>query len=119
MGYVTVRSNILWAKHMEDDAELTRRILSLPADAPITLVVDGSALVFRKMRDGADGRATPGLRPEPAARQIWGRLEECRGVKVSIALPDKPLVIDPFLASLVPLLIEWTSADNSRAYDSL
>ena len=32
-----IRDNAVWAKHIEGDPELVRRILALPADAPITL----------------------------------------------------------------------------------
>lgn len=119
MGFVTIRDNSLWTKHIEGDAEIVTRILGLPANAPIRLVIDGSELSFRKMRDGTDGRPTAGLRPDQDSRAAWDKLLERRGIKVRLHLPDHPVLIDPYLASLVPLLDEWTSTEDARAYDGL
>jgi hypothetical protein len=62
MGRMIIRDDAVWAKHI-DDPEIVRRILALPPGAPMTLLVDRNPVRFRKMRDGADGRPTDGLRP--------------------------------------------------------
>jgi hypothetical protein len=116
---MVIRDNALWAKHIEGDEELVRRILSLPSNAPITLRVDRKPVRFRKMRDGADGRPTPGLRPEPAFKSFWDTMQERRGEVVEVSLDHDAAVTDPYLASLEPLLDEWTSPEDARAYDGL
>jgi hypothetical protein len=69
---MTIRDNALWARHIEGDPRVAERILSLPQNAAITLLVDATPVRFRKMRDGADGRPTPGLRPADAgAKRFW------------------------------------------------
>lgn len=119
MGRMIVRDNALWARHIEDDPEVVRRILALPSNAPITLVIDGTPVRFRKMRDGADGRPTPGLRPEPDFKPFWDAMQAMRGKAVSVALAGEAPVTDPYLASLDPLLQEWTSPEDAEAYDGL
>jgi hypothetical protein len=119
MGRMVVRDNALWAKHIENDSELVRRILALPSDAPITLLVDRIPVRFRKMRDGTDGRPTPGLRPEPAFKPFWDAMQERRGEVVEVSLDGGAAVDDPYLSSLEPLLGEWTSPEDAKAYDGL
>jgi hypothetical protein len=119
MGYMVIRDNAIWAKHVEGDPELVRRILALPANAPITLVIDDTPVRFRKMRDGADGRRTRGLRPDESSKAFGDALQERRGETVSISLEQKLRTVDPYLSSLEPLLSEWNSPEDAEAYDGL
>jgi hypothetical protein len=116
MSYMTVRDNALWAKHIEGDPRVVERILALPQNAPIVLVIDGTPVRFAKMRDGADGRPTPGLRPADSdGKRFWDALQERRGERVRVeALPH-----DPHLASISALLSEWDSPEDAAAYDRL
>lgn len=119
MAFVTVRDNALWAKHIEGDPEAVARVMGLPQDAPIVLLIEGTPVRFAKMRDGADGRPTPGLRPADSdARRFWGALQTRRGERVSVMLADD-LPDDGHLRSLVPLLSEWESPEDAAAYDRL
>ncbi len=119
MGYMVIRDNAVWTKHIEGDPELVRRILTLPAGAPITLVIEATPVRFRKMRDGADGRPTHGLRPDESFKAFWDAMQERRGETVSIGLNQEARTIDPYLSSLEPLLSEWNSPEDAEAYDGL
>ena len=81
MGRMVVRDNAVWVKHIEGDQELVRRILALPSNASITLLVNRTPVRFRKMRDGADGRPTPGLRPDPDFKPFWNAMQQQFGLK--------------------------------------
>lgn len=119
MGRMVVRDNAVWAKHIEGDPDMVRRILSLPQNAPITLIVDEEPVLFVKMRDGADGRPTPGLRPDATSKAFWDAMQQRRGAVVSVALEGQAAVKDPYLASVSALLSEWTSPEDAEAYDGL
>jgi hypothetical protein len=119
MAHLTIRDNAVWAKHIEGDPEIVRRILALPQNAPITLVIDERPVRFRKMRDGADGRPTPGIRPDPSFKSFWDAMQERRGETVSVRLEGGPPLVDPYLASVQTLLSEWTSPEDAEAYDGL
>jgi hypothetical protein len=118
MGRMIIRDDVIWAKHI-DDPEIVRRILALPSDAPMTLLVDHNPVRFRKMRDGADGRPTDGLRPDDEFRDHWQSLQQRRGEEVSIELAGGPSGDDPYLKSTAPLLTEWNSPEDAKAYDGL
>lgn len=119
MTYVTIRDNALLAKHIEGDPEAVRRILDLPQNAEIVLMIEGTPIRFAKMRDGADGRATPGLRPaNPEAKRIWDGLQEQRGTRVSVRLIED-LPRESQLASMTSLLAEWNTPEDAAAYDGL
>jgi hypothetical protein len=113
-----IRDDAIWAKHI-DDPEIVRRILALPPSAPITLLVDRNPIRFRKMRDGADGRPTPGLRPDDEFRECWKALQHRRGEVVSVELEGRPPAGDPYLAATSALLTEWNSPEDAEAYDGL
>jgi hypothetical protein len=119
MGYMVIRDDAVWASHIEGDPELVRRILALPANAPLSLVIDDTPVRFRKMRDGADGRPTPGLRPDESSKAFWAAMQERRGKVVTIGLNQQVRTVDPYLASLEPLLSEWDSPEDAEAYDGL
>jgi hypothetical protein len=120
MSYITVRDNALWIKHLEGDSQAVARILALPQNAPVTLVIEGTVVRFVKMRDGADGRPTPGLRPaDPASKRFWEAMQERRGETVRVDIPGDEPLNDPQLASLSALLAEWESPEDAEAYDRL
>lgn len=119
MARMVIRDNAVWARHIEGDSEIVRRILALPENAPLTLLIENRPVRFRKMRDGADGRPTPGLRPDASFKPFWDAMQERRGEEVTVALPGDVPTIDPYLASMEPLLSEWTSPEDAEAYDGL
>lgn len=119
MGRMQVRDNAVWVKHIEGAPEIVRTILALKADTPITLRVDGQPVRFLKMRDGKDGRATQGLRPDKAFKPFWDAMQARRGETVEVRLDRDGLPTDPYLASISTLLSEWDSAEDAEAYDGL
>lgn len=119
MGMMTIRDNALWAKNVEGDAEIARRILALPQNAAITLLIEDEPVVFRKMRDGSDGRPTNGLRPDSAFKPFWDRMQSRRGERVSVRLSDATPLTDPYLGSISTVLTEWASPEDAEAYDGL
>jgi hypothetical protein len=120
MAYMTIRDNALWAKHIDGDPQVAERILRLPQNAPITLLIDATPVRFRKMRDGADGRPTPGLRPaDVGAKRFWDAMQGRRGETVHVDLAERVAANDPQLASLSALLSEWDSPEDAAAYDRL
>jgi hypothetical protein len=120
MAYMTIRDNALWAKHIEGDSRVVDRILGLPENAPITLLIEATPVRFCKMRDGADGRPTPGLRPADAdAKRFWDEMQARRGDRIRVDLEGRAAGDDPYLASLTALLSEWDSPEDAEAYDGL
>ncbi len=118
MGRMIIQDNAIWAKHIEADAEITRRILSLPQNAPLILRIDGKPVRFLKMRNQPSGKPTNGLRPDPEFKAFWDAMQERRGEVVGVSLDDTP-PIDPYLASLSVTLSEWDSPEDCAAYDGL
>ena len=118
MARLTIRDDAVWIKHIEQDEGLVRKIISLPQNAPIKLIVDGEPVLFQKMRDGADGRPTQGLRPHPSFKNFWKAMQQRRGEEVMVSTEENT-VSDPYLASLSPLLSEWDSPEDAEAYDGL
>jgi hypothetical protein len=119
MGKLMIRDNAVWAKHIEDDPEIVRRIEALPQNGPINLLIDGKPVRFVKMRDGKDGRPTPGLRPDPAFKPFWDAMQQQRGQAVQVQLEGPQPVADPYLVSVAGLLMEWSSREDAEAYDDL
>jgi hypothetical protein len=113
-----ISDHTIWLKHIPNE-KIVSRLATLKANAPIALRVDGKPVLFRKMRDGVDGRPTPGIRPDEAFKDFWSALyRDRRGETVEIDLDDKPPA-DPYLKAVSDLLTEWTSKADSEAYDDL
>ena len=118
MATMIIRDDALWAKHIEGDPELARRISALAEGERILLAIEGRPLRFRKMRDGTDGRPTDGLRPDDASLPDWRDFQERRGERVRVELGDRPAA-DPYLLALTTTLTEWNSPEDAAAYDGL
>jgi hypothetical protein len=86
MATTTVSDHVIWAKHIHDDTQdIAERLLGLWAGQTIELEVNGVRGTWRKMEDGADGRATPGIRPVGSAQDAWRDLfRHRRGEIVSL-----------------------------------
>ena len=117
MATMIIRDDALWARHIEGDPVLVERIRSLPADDPIVLRVEGLPIRFRKMKDGRDGRATDGVKPDPDFADVWHRLQARRGAMITVE--PEPRQADPYLLSLTATLTEWNSLEDAAAYDGL
>lgn len=125
MAITTISDYVIWIRHIHGDRELSARIHAMWAGATIDLEVDGVRGVWRKMDDGADGRATPGIRPIGAMQVVWRSLykrrrgeavtlrpiEARRGVEDSAEGPAAPRLVFPPLAR--------TEAERQAALDRL
>lgn len=119
MAQMIVSDHTIWLKHLQNAEAIVDRLLALEQNAPITLRIDGKPVLFRKMRDGADGRPTQGVRPDEAFKDFWSALyRERRGERVAIELDEGP-ASDAYLAAVSGLLTEWTSKADAEAYDDL
>jgi hypothetical protein len=119
MGYVTICNHSIWLKHIENAPQIVTKIESLAPNAPITLQIEDKPVIFRKMRDGADGRPTRGIRPDESFKNYWNQLFQRRsGEKVEIKLNEAPIA-DSYLAAISSLLSEWDSPEDNEAYNDL
>ena len=85
-GRIEVRDAVLWVKHIRHDDPLRIRLAELSEGTRVELDIDGFRGTWEKMRDGRDGRPTPGLKPQGTARAHWrGLYEKKRGIEVTIA----------------------------------
>lgn len=86
MGLVEIRDHALWIKHIHQNSALTNKLVGLEAGDLAELEIDGFRGMWKKMDDGKDGRATPGIKPLGKARVHWHSLQDRRGDLVSIEL---------------------------------
>jgi hypothetical protein len=77
MAKTAVRDVVIWAKHVHG-GDVAERLAALPGGETIEVIVDGFRGTWRKMADGRDGRATPGIRPVGAAQTFWKELYAAR-----------------------------------------
>ncbi|MGU3539117.1 hypothetical protein [Methylobacterium sp. A54F] len=117
MATMIIRDDVVWARHIEGDPELARRIRALPADDAIVLRIDGQPVRFRKMRNGRDGRPTDGVKPDPAFSEFWKAILSRRGAMITVEAEAGSA--DPYLLSLSATLSEWNSPEDAAAYDGL
>jgi hypothetical protein len=91
MASTAISDYVIWIKHIHGDPELAARIHAMWAGETIELEIDDVRGVWRKMDDGADGRATPGIRPIGAMQAAWRSLyRRRRGEVVSIRAVEPP-----------------------------
>jgi hypothetical protein len=83
MANTTITDYVIWAKHIHDDPLLTARVVGMRAGETVELEIEGERGAWRKMEDGKDGRATPGLRPVGAAQDHWRSLYKSRRGQVA------------------------------------
>ncbi|MBL0947256.1 hypothetical protein [Brevundimonas sp.] len=78
MAHTTVSDFVIWTKHIHGDPAIERAILALEEGEAIRLRVAGAAGAWTRMKDGKDGRPTPGIRPIGAAKDFWRELYSSR-----------------------------------------
>jgi hypothetical protein len=119
MPTMIISDHTIWTKHIENGENLVRRLSSLEANAPIRLRIDGKPVLFRKMRNGADGRPTPGVRPDEAFKDFWNDLyRNRRGQRIDVE-PDEGPQPNSYLAAVSELMAEWHSPQDEEAYRDL
>lgn len=118
MGWMIIRDDSIWLRHINNAPELVKRAESLDEGEALDLLINGQPARFLRMNRGRDGRPTAGLKPGEGSRPLWRRMQERRGERVTIELAPVT-AYDSYLRSLTPLLSEWDSKADSEAYDDL
>ncbi len=114
---IEIRDDVIWAKHLRASRALYDAVIKLPEDETISLMVDGIVGKWAKMRVGADGRPTQGIKPVGAMATVWKRLQQRRGEKVSVSWPDDEE--DAWLRLADMTFEEWCSAEDEEAFGDL
>jgi hypothetical protein len=84
MSVVEIRDYALWPKHIHQNEELKNKIVAMQEGGLIELEVEGVRGMWKKMDDGKDGRATPGIKALGIAKTHWHSIQGRRGDLVSI-----------------------------------
>ena len=102
MGWMIVRDDSIWFKHINDAPDLIRRAESLGEEEPLDLIINGRPARFLRMKRGRDGRPTPGLKPSAGSVPFWKHLQQHRGERISIHLAPAAIYrFLPFVAHIV------------------
>jgi hypothetical protein len=83
-GYVEVRDNSLWIKHIYQCETLQKILLEMKQNILVELELDGVKGQWIKMSDGKDGRKTNGIKPIGNTKKFWLKMQKRRGELVSI-----------------------------------
>jgi hypothetical protein len=78
MAIVEIRDQVIWASHIHGDPALVSSIRNMEADELAMVELDGVKGPCVKMKNGADGRPTHGLRPVGKAQAHWAKLYATR-----------------------------------------
>ncbi len=116
MASIAIRDDTIWAAHIEGSKVLKDRILSLAAGEVIELEVGDIVGRWEKMRDGGDGRPTPGIKPIGPMKEIWKSFQSRRGEYVDIR---EVRTADAYLDALTNTLTEWNSPEDEEAFRDL
>lgn len=120
MGSLAIRDHTIWVKHINDAPQIVRKIMSLEQNTPVALIIENKPVLFRKMRNGKDGRPTDGIRPDEDFKQFWKEMYEARrGETVSIELNSDFAPPDSYLKAVSSLLEEWDSVEDNEAFNDL
>ncbi|EHK57462.1 hypothetical protein [Allomesorhizobium alhagi] len=114
---IEIRDDVIWAKHLKASPALYNAVVNLPEEETINLAVDGIVGKWARMRTGADGRPTLGIKPVGAMATVWKRLQERRGEKVRVSWPDDEE--DAWLRLADTTFEEWYSAEDEEAFGDL
>jgi hypothetical protein len=115
MQHVRLTDQVIWFKHIEGNT-LLERLKALQAEEEINLEVGGVVGRWKRMRGGADGRATDGIKPSGAMRDIWSEwYNSRRGVRLTVReVPEEHGDL-----SVIALFPEWASAEDEAAFRDL
>ena len=115
MGKMTIQDDVIWKKHIHDDAELLDLVARLSGGQTVALLVDGVRGEWCKMADGHDGRPTQGLRPLGRAKEFWRELyRDRRGDVVTVEVAQSPVATQ----RLHPALAQ-SAAEREAAFQAL
>lgn len=116
MQHVRLTDQVIWFKHIEGKT-LLERLKALQSEEEIDLEVDGVVGRWTRMKSGADGRPTDGLKPSGAMRDIWNEwYSSKRGNTLTVREVSDEGDRAPSFATLFP---EWASAEDEAAFRDL
>lgn len=116
MASLKIRDDVIWIKHIDAEAHNLERLKQLNEFETVRLEIDGTVGTWQKMANYPNGTTTPGLRAVGETSLFWKRLQARRGEVVSLKFVRED---DGYLASLYPLLSEWTSEEDEKAFHDL
>ena len=112
----SITDSVLWFKNIHS-AELRSQLERLDPEHEVTLVADGVPGPWQRMKAGADGRPTPGIKPVGPMKKVWAEWYRTRrGQAISL---ETVVVADDFLIATSALFSEWNSAEDCAAFDDL
>ena len=114
MAQFIILDDAIWSKHLSD--QLRSKVNDLEPGERILLEVDGITGWWERMKNGADGRPTFGIKPVNAMKDVWQLWKSRRGQSIEIRLPA---TADSYLKSLEGSMDEWASSDDEAAYADL
>ena len=114
---ILVNDDAIWLKSIDADANLIALLGQLEQGTPVYLEIEGGQLRFEKMRDGRDGRPTPGLKPVGESRDVWKRFRDTRrGERLAFRVVEQK---STYLNAVQTVLTEWDSASDDEAFRDL
>jgi hypothetical protein len=113
---IRIEDHSIWFKHV-DSREVLERLAALEPEAEVTVELDGVTGRWQRMKRGADGRPTDGIKPVGEMKAIWNDwFRNRKGDKVTMRLLTTS---DDFVAGIAPLFSEWASAEDDEAFRDL
>jgi len=113
---IPIKDHAIWFKDIGEPG-LLNRLSSMAPDETITLEVDKVVGHWLRMKNGADGRPTFGIRPNAEMKTIWNNwFKDRKGEFVEIR---EAQLADEYLASASALFSEWESPEDERAFSDL
>jgi hypothetical protein len=89
MSFVQVRDHALWVDDIHGGHALQARIRAMKEGELIELKVEGVRGSWRRLRDGAGGRNSPGIKAVGYAQSKWHELrDQRRGGIATVELCD-------------------------------
>ena len=74
----------IWMRHLPFDLE--EYCSRFERGQEFSLLVDNHSMLFTWMRDGSDGRPTPGIKAAASSKEDWNSIP--RGSVIRISIPD-------------------------------
>lgn len=116
LAQTPIKDHTIWFKDIHDPA-LRARFEAMAPDEAVHLEIEDVVGIWRRMKDGRDGRPTLGIRPEGPMKKIWNEWYRARcGETVTVRLVQQA---DDFLAASSALFCEWNSPEDEAAFGDL
>ena len=111
-----IKDHAIWFKDISEPALLSR-LRSMNPGETITLEVDKVVGHWLRMKNGADGRPTYGIKPGAEMKMVWNKwFGHRKGELVEIR---ESQLADEYLASAGALFSEWDSSEDESAFSDL